>query len=119
MNKTDVSSRSSKAGGYMTAGHKTTGPTTSANGTQARGGTIVPKGTSHNQDHQDRASAAYRRNPSSQLMAQNAGVASGLATGRRSKKGLLMQGKSQRQLRALSTRPLIHIRDGKLLLSGP
>ena len=34
-----------------------------------------------------------------------------------SKKNLL-QGRSQRQLRALSNRPLIHIRDGKLLLSG-
>ena len=36
----------------------------------------------------------------------------------RSKKNLL-QGKSQRQLRAMSNRPLIHIRDGKLLLTGP
>ena len=36
----------------------------------------------------------------------------------RTKKSL-NSGKSQRQLRALSTRPLIHIRDGKLLLSGP
>lgn len=73
MNKTDVSSRSSK--GYMTAA-----PTTG--GGRPKQGSMIPN------------------------------------TGR-SKKSLLTAGKSGKQIRAMSTRPLIHIRDGKLLLSGP